>query len=331
MSTEDESDEATRFHEHHRRCGDDGAVAPPAWAEPVRRIGVLTGMDAGDPAGQSEVTALKQGLQELGWVEGRNLQIEYYWPGGEPDRIQASAKELVARGSDVIVARTTPVVAALLKETRIIPIIFTYVFDPIGSGFVRNFAQPGGNVTGFQTFEPTIVGKWLQILLEIAPSVRRIGFIYNPRTIPPDFCARSRRLLPRLQSGWSQRLFMTPRRSMLLSPHSQEQPGEGLIIVADAFTDANHALIVALAARYRLPAIYPHRFDDALITYGPDLTDLLRRAASYVDRILRGEKPSELPVQAPTKYELIINLKAAKALGLEVPGHLQQLADEVIE
>lgn len=175
------------------------------------------------PAGQSEVTALKQGLQELGWVEGRNLQIDCYWPGGEPDRIQASAKELVARGSDVIVARTTPVVAALIKETRVIPIIFTYVFDPIGSGFVRNFAQPGGNVTGFQTFEPTIVGKWLQILLEIAPFVRRIGFTYNPRTVPPDFCARSRRLLPRLQSGWSQRLFMAPRRSMLLSPHSQER------------------------------------------------------------------------------------------------------------
>jgi putative ABC transport system substrate-binding protein len=200
-----------------------GLLAPPAWAEAVRRIGVLMGMDAGDPAGQSEVTALKQGLQELGWVEGRNLQIEYYWPGGEPDRIQASAKALVARGSDVIFARTTPVVAALLKETRIIPIIFTYVFDPIGSGFVRNFAQPGGNVTGFQTFEPTIVGKWLQILLEIAPSVRRIGFTYNPRTVPPDFCARSRRLLPWLQSGWSQRLFVTPRRSMLLSPHSQER------------------------------------------------------------------------------------------------------------
>jgi putative ABC transport system substrate-binding protein len=162
-----------------------GLFATGAWAEPVRRIGVLMGMDPRDPAGQSEVMALKQGLQELGWIEGRNLQIEHYWPGGEPDRIQVSAKELVARKSEVIVARTTAVVAALLKETRAIPIVFTYVFDPIGSGFVRNFAQPGGNVTGFQTFEPTIVGKWLQILLEIAPSVRRIGFIYNPGTVPP--------------------------------------------------------------------------------------------------------------------------------------------------
>jgi putative tryptophan/tyrosine transport system substrate-binding protein len=222
-------------------------------------------------------------------------------------------------------------VAALLKETRIIPIIFTYVFDPIGSGFVRNFAQPGGNVTGFQTFEPTIVGKWLQILLEIAPSVRRIGFTYNPRTVSPGFLRAFETFAP-----------PAPIRLVAAPVHDSAEidatlaalagaPGGGLIIVADAFTDANHALLVALAARYRLPAIYPHRFDDAPITYGPDLTDLLRRAASYVDRILRGEKPSDLPVQAPTKYELIINLKAAKALGLEVPGHLQQLADEVIE
>ena len=226
-----------------------GLLAPPAWAEPVRRIGVLTGMDAGDPAGQSEVTALKQGLQELGWVEGRNLQIEYYWPGGEPDRIQASAKELVARGSDVIVARTTPVVAALLKETRIIPIIFTYVFDPIGSGFVRNFAQPGGNVTGFQTFEPTIVGKWLQILLEIAPSVRRIGFTYNPRTVPPGLLRAFETFAPLAPI----RLVAAPVRDSAEIDATLAAlagaPGEGLIIVADAFTDANHALIVALAAR----------------------------------------------------------------------------------
>jgi putative tryptophan/tyrosine transport system substrate-binding protein len=308
-----------------------GLFATRARTEPVRRIGVLMGMDAGDPAGQSEVMALKQGLQELGWVEGRNLQIELYWPGGEPDRIRASAKELVARKPEVIVARTTPVVVALLKETRVIPIIFTYVFDPIGSGFVLNFAQPGGDVTGFQTFEPTIVGKWLQILLEIAPSVRRIGFIYNPRTVPPGLLRAFETFAP-----------SAPIRLVSAPVHDSAEidatlaalagePGGGLMIVADAFTDANHGLIVALAARYRLPAIYPHRFDDALITYGPDLTDLLRRAASYVDRILRGEKPSELPVQAPTKYELIINLKAAKALGLTVPDKLLSTADEVIE
>jgi putative ABC transport system substrate-binding protein len=162
-----------------------GLFAAPALAEQVQKIGVLMGMDAGDPVGQSEVRALKQGLQELGWVEGRNLQIEHYWPGGQLDRIQASARELVGLKCDVIVARSTPAVAAILRETRAIPIVFTYVFDPIGSGFVQNFARPGGNVTGFQTYEPTIVGKWVQILLEVAPSLRRIGFIYNPTTVPP--------------------------------------------------------------------------------------------------------------------------------------------------
>jgi putative tryptophan/tyrosine transport system substrate-binding protein len=308
-----------------------GLFAAPATAEQVRKIGVLMGMDAGDPLGQTEASALKQGLQELGWIEGRNLQIEHSWPGGEPDRIQAAAKELVALKCEVIVARTTPVVAALVKETSVIPIIFTYVFDPVDSGFVRNFAQPGGNVTGFQTFEPTIVGKWLQMLLEVAPSVRRIGFIYNPGTVPPGLLHAFETFAP-----------PAPVRLVAAPVHESaeidaalgalaREPGGGLIVVADNFADANHALIIALAAKYRLPAIYPHRFDDALMTYGPDLTDLLRRAASYIDRILRGEKPSELPVQAPTKYELIINLKTAKALGLDVPMHLQQLADEVIE
>jgi putative tryptophan/tyrosine transport system substrate-binding protein len=308
-----------------------GLLAARAQAEPVRKIGVLMAMDESDPMGQSEVRALKQGLQELGWVEGRNLQIEYHWSGGEPDRIQASAKELVGSGCEVIVARTTPVVAALLKETRVIPIIFTYVFDPVGSGFVKNFARPGGNVTGFQTFEPPIVGKWLEILLEVAPSVRKVGYIYNPKTAPPGLLHAFETFVPAVPV----RPVATPvdesaEIDAALAALARE-PGGGLMIVADTFTDANHALLTALAAKYRLPAIYPHRFDDALITYGPDLTDLLRRAAAYVDRILRGEKPGELPVQAPTKYELIINLKTAKALGLDVPAHLQQLADEVIE
>lgn len=305
--------------------------AVPARAEQVRKIGVLIGMDAGDPAGQSEVTALEQGLQELGWIEGRNLHIEHSWAGGQPDRIQASAKELVGLNCEVIVARSTPVVAALLKETRVTPIVFTYVFDPIGSGFVRNFARPGGNVTGFQNYEPTIVGKWLQMLLEVAPSARRIGYIYNPRTIPPGLLRAFETFAPSAPV----RLVATPvheaaKIDATLAEFAREPEG-GLIIVADTFTDANHEPIIALAAKYRLPAIYGHRFDGALISYGPDLTDLFRRAASYVDRVLRGQKPSELPVQAPAKYELIINLKTAKALGLDVPAHLQQLADEVIE
>jgi putative tryptophan/tyrosine transport system substrate-binding protein len=308
-----------------------GLFAAQAQSEEVRRIGVLMGMDAADPAGQAEVKAFEQGLQELGWIEGRNLHVEYSWAGDEPGRFQASAKELVASKCEVIVARTTPVVAALLKETRVTPIVFTYVFDPVGSGFVRNFARPGGNVTGFQTFEPTIVGKWLQLLLEMAPSVRRIGFVYNPSTVPPALLRAFETFAPSAQAP----LVATPVREAAeidtVLAELARRPGGGLIMVADNFIDANHAQIIALAAKYRLPAIYPHRFDEALITYGPDLTDLLRRAASYVDRILRGEKPGQLPVQAPTKYELVINLKTAKALGLDVPANLQQLADEVIE
>jgi putative tryptophan/tyrosine transport system substrate-binding protein len=308
-----------------------GLFAAPAPAEQVRKIGVLMGMEATDPLGQNEATALKQGLRELGWIEGRNLQIEEAWPGGEPDRIQAAAKELVGLKCEVIVARTTPVVVALVKETHVVPIIFTYVFDPVGSGFVRNFAQPGGNVTGFQTFEPTIVGKWLQMLLEVAPSVRRIGYIYNPETVPSGLLHAFEMFAPAAPVKLAAAPVHESAEIDAALAALAGEPMAGLIVVADNFADANHALIIALAAKYRLPAIYPHRFDDALMTYGPDLTDLLRRAASYVDRILRGEKPSELPVQAPTKYELIINLKTAKALGLDVPMHLQQLADEVIE
>jgi putative tryptophan/tyrosine transport system substrate-binding protein len=308
-----------------------GLFAAPALAEQVRKIGVLMGMDAGDPVGQSEVRALKQGLHELGWIEGHNLQIEHYWPGGQLDRIQASAKELVGLKCEVIVARSTPAVAALLGETRAIPIVFTYVFDPIGSGFVRSFARPGGNVTGFQTYEPTIVGKWLQMLLEVAPSLRSIAFVYNPRTIPPGLLHALETFAPSASVRFVAAPVHEPTEIDATFAEFARQQGGGLMIVADTFTDANHAQITALATKLGLPAIYGHRFDDALITYGPDLTDLLRRAASYVDRILRGEKPSELPVQAPSKYELIINLTTAKALGLTVPDKLLSTADEVIE
>jgi putative ABC transport system substrate-binding protein len=308
-----------------------GLFAAQANAEQVRRIGVLMGMEPHDPAGLSEVGALKQGLHELGWVEGRNLQIEEFWPGGQLDHIQASAKELVGLKCEVIVARTTPAVAAILKETRAIPIVFTYVFDPISSGFVQNFAQPGGNVTGFQVFEPTIVGKWLQILSEVAPSLRRIGFVYNPNTAPPALVHAFKAFAPSAPVPLIAVPAHEPAELDAAFAQFARQPGGGMIVVADVFTDAYHAQISALATKFTLPAIYAHRFDDALVTYGPDLTDLLRRASSYVDRILRGEKPGDLPVQAPSKYELIVNLRAAKAIGLDVPGYLQQLADEVID
>jgi putative ABC transport system substrate-binding protein len=311
------------------------AVAWPqaahAQAERVRRIGVLMALDANDPEGQSEVRAFKQGLQELGWIEGRNLQVGYNWAGGEPNRIQASAKELVGLQCEVIVARSTPAVAALLKETRTIPIVFSYVVDPVGSGFVQSFARPGGNVTGFQTYEFTIVGKWLDLLMEVAPSVQRIAYIYNPATAPPGFLHTLETLAPSIPVPLVAAPVHNSAEIEAAIARLAREPDGGLMVMPDIFNDTNHAQISALTAQHRLPAIYVHRFDDALITYGPDLPDLFRRAASYVDRILRGEKPGDLPVQAPTKYELFINLKAAKALGLTVPPALLISADEVIE
>jgi putative tryptophan/tyrosine transport system substrate-binding protein len=306
------------------------SVAANAQSERVRRVGVL-GLDASDPVGQPEMKALKQRLQELGWVEGRNLQIEYRQPGAEPDRIQAAAKELVGLQCEVIVARSTPVVDAIVKEKRTIPIVFSYVVDPIGSGFIQSFPRPGGNVTGFQTYEFSIVGKWMDLLRQVAPFVRRVAYIYNPATAPPGFVrefetfARSAPV-PMAPAPVHNSAEIDAAIGELTREH-----GGGLIMVPDVFNDANHEQIITLVAQHGLPAIYPHRFDDALITYGPDLPDLFGRSASYVNRILRGEKPADLPVQAPTKYELVINLKVAKALGFAVTPNLIALADEIIQ
>jgi putative ABC transport system substrate-binding protein len=306
-------------------------LAARAQTERVRRVGVLMGLDANDPEGQSEASALKQGFQKLGWIEGRNLQLEYRWSGGEANRIQASAKELVSAAVEVIVARSTPAVAALVKETRTIPIVFSYVVDPVGSGFIESFARPGGNVTGFQTYEFTIAGKWLQLLTEVAPSVQRVGLIHNPTTAPRGFLRALGILAPSTPVQLIPRPVHNSEEIDAAIAEVAREPGGGLIIMPDIFNDANHAQIVALAAKDRLPAVYTHRFNDGLICYGPDLPDLFQRVASYVDRILRGEKPSELPVQAPTKYELVINLKIANALGLRIPPSLIAIADDVLQ
>jgi putative tryptophan/tyrosine transport system substrate-binding protein len=299
--------------------------------ERMRRIGVLMALDPGDPEGQSEMSGLKQGLQELGWVEGRNLQIEYFWPGGEPGRIEAAAKDLAGRQCDVIVARSTPVVAALLRATHTIPIVFGWVVDPVGSGFVQSFPHPGGNVTGFQNMEFSMVGKWIELLTRIAPSVRRVVYIYNLATVPTGFL----RTLDALAPTIAVQLVAAPVHNAAEIDAAvvefAREPGGGLMMMPDTFNEANYAQIIALAAKCGLPAVYPHRFDNGLISYGPDLPGLFKRAASYVDRILRGEKPGELPVQAPTSYELIVNLKTAKALGLTVPQSLVVAADEVID
>ena len=313
-----------------------GAAAWPLVAraqqrEEISRVGVLMGLEADNPEGQSELKALRQAFQELGRVDGRNLQLEIRWPGGEPDRIQASARELVTLPCEVIIARSTPATAALIKETRTIPIVFSYVGDPIGSGFVQSFAQPGGNVTGFQVYEFTMAPKWLQLLMELAPSLRRVGLIHNPDTAPPGFL----RALDELSPSLSVRLIRAPVHNAgdidaAIAGLAREQD-TGLMIMPDIFNDANHEQIAGLAVKYRLPTIYTHRFDDVLISYGPDLSDVLRRTAPYVDRILRGEKPGDLPVQAPTKYQLVINLKTARALGIDVPLSMLMRVDEVIE
>ena len=299
--------------------------------EKISRVGVLIALEANDAEGQSELKALRHAFQELGWVDGRNLQLEIRWAGGETDRIQASAKELVTLPCEVIIARSTPATAALIKETRTTPIVFSYVVDPIGSGFVQSFPRPGGNVTGFQTYEFALAPKWLQLLLQIAPSVRRVGLIHNPTTAPPGFL----RALDELPPSPSAVLIRLPvyNATDINAAIAQLARADktGLIIMPDTFNDANHEQIVGLAAKYRLPAIYTHRFDDGLISYGPDLSDVLRRTAPYVDRILGGEKPGDLPVQAPTKYELTINLKIAEALGLRTPPNLLAVADNVLQ
>jgi len=302
--------------------------------ERMRRVGVLMGLGANDSEAKADVVALKQGLQELGWTEAHNLKINYSWSGGVPDRIQSSAKELVDLQCEVIVARSTPMVAALLKETQTIPIVFAVVADPIGSGFVQTFARPGGNVTGFQNYEFTMVGKWVQMLKEIAPQVQRVAFVYNPTTTPPGFL----RSLETLAPSMSVQLLAAPVHDAAeidstLAAIARE-PGGGFLVLPDIFMIANRAQIIELAAQHRLPAVYASNLwttAHGLMSYGPDTSNLFYRAASYVDRILKGEKPADLPVQAPIKYELVINLKTAKALGLTVPPTLLARADQVIE
>ena len=306
-------------------------------ADQLRRIGVLSNIGESDLEAQSMVAALHKGLSELGWVDGRNLQIDHRWSAGNAERIATFAKELVALKPSVIVAHTTPSVIALRKVTQTIPIVFVQVSDPVGSGFITNMAHPGGNITGFTNFESSMVGKWVEMLKEIAPDISRVAFLFNPQTAPyvTRFCqgpleasARSLGLQPRASPVHDVRemenAIVTLRRD----------PGGGLILMPDGFNIVHRNRIIALAAQYRLPIISPYRFateDGGLMSYGVEQIELFRQAASYVDRILNDTRPAELPVQAPTKFELAINLKTAKALGLDVPQTLLARADEVIE
>ncbi|HEX3340892.1 MAG TPA: ABC transporter substrate-binding protein [Pseudolabrys sp.] len=303
---------------------------------PVRRIGVLIGFAESDPAVQSWLAAFRGALTKLGWTEGSNLRIELRWAGYDPDRMKTFAKELVDLRPDAIFSVTTPVTGALVRETQTVPIVIANVADPIASGFVTSLGRPGGNVTGFALFEPGMGGKWLELLRQIAPGVTRVALLFNPATtVPVKFYMSS------IEAAASS--FAIKASSAPVSAKDEIEgviaalagnPGAGLIVMPDLFNTINRDLIIALAARYRVPAIYFFRsFADSggLISYGGDFAEQYPAAAGYIDRILKGEKPADLPIQMPTKVSLVINLKTANALGLDVPLHLQQIADEVIE
>jgi putative ABC transport system substrate-binding protein len=303
--------------------------------EPVRRIAVLMTTAADDPEGQARLAAFLQGLQQLGWINGRNARMDIRWAAGNSDYTRKYAAELLALAPDVILAAGSQSVGPLLQATHTVPIVFVHVPDPVGAGFVNSLSRPGGNTTGFSLFEYATSGKWLELLKELAPSVTRVAVIRDPA----------------ITGGigqWGSIQSMAPSVGVEVLPINMRDAGDiersvtafargangGLILTASGSAFVHHDLVIALAARHKLPAVYFERFfvaNGGLISYGPELRDQYRRAATYVDRILRGEKPADLPVQAPTKFELVINRKTANALGVEIPDKLLALADEVIE
>ena len=302
----------------------------------MRRIGVLMAFAEGVPEAQSWVAAFREALQKLGWAEGRNIRIDTRWASLDAESIQRFAKELVVLQSDLILSSNTATTAALLQQTRTIPIIFVNHTDPIGSGFVASFPRPGGNVTGFINLEPTMAGKWLELLKEIAPRVNRVAFLFNPATA--TYFEYFLNPFKAAAASFGVEAIAAPvhNRSELESVIAAQarEPNGGLMVMPDPFMIAHRAEVTSLAARYRLPAVSPFRFYTqlgGLLSYGYDPLDNFRRAAFYVDRILKGAKPSELPVQAPAKFELVINLKTAKALGLTIPQSLLLRADQVIQ
>ena len=322
-----------------------GGGAAAAWPlaaraqqpDQVRRIGVLMGYAESDSDARAWYAAFREVLQKLGWTEGRNIQIDTRWATpDDAESMRRLAKELVAPQPNVILSSTTPTTTALLQQTRTIPIVFAIVADPIGSGFVASFARPGGNVTGFIFTEPTMAGKWLELLKQIAPRIARVAMLFNPVSAPyADYWLNP---FKAAATSFAVEAISAPVRDRseletVIAAQARE-PNGGLIAMPDSFLEVNRVEITSLAARYRLPAVYPFRLFaevGGLLSYGVDRTDNFRRAATYVDRIFKGENPAELPVQAPIKFELVVNLKTAKAIALDVPLHLQQLADEIIE
>ena len=306
-------------------------------SERMRRIGVLMGYPESDSDAQANVAAFRESLQRLGWAEGRNVRIDTRWPiPADVESMQRLAKELVALQPDVILSQITPTTAALLQHTRTIPIVFATVSDPVGSGFVASLSRPGGHVTGFATLEGSLGGKWVELLKEIAPRVARVALLFNPATATMAEYYLDPMKAAAASLGVEAIVAPVHDRSELESIIATQarEPNSGLIVLPDSFLTVHRAEVTSLAARYRLPAVYPFRqFAElgGLLSYGVDLLENWRGAAGYVDRILKGEKPADLPVQVPSKYELVLNLKTAKALGLDVPWFLQQRADEVIE
>jgi putative ABC transport system substrate-binding protein len=302
--------------------------------ERIRRVGVVMVTKETDPETPLRAMAFRQALAKLGWSEGRNVVIDFRFGTGDLNRFRAQAKELTGVTPDVIVAESTPATVALHQETAAVPIVFLQVANPIGSGLVASLARPGANLTGFTNFEPTMGGKWLELLKEIAPGVTRAVAIFNPETHSGQYWQSMEAAAPSLAVQFNRAPARQAAGIESAVAGLAREPNGGVVVMPDAFTLAHRELIVALTDRHRLPTIYPFRaFVDTggLLSYGIDQVDIYRQAASYVDRILKGEKPAELPVQAPTKFELIVNLKTAKALGLDVPWILQQRADEVIE
>jgi len=311
-------------------------VASARQREPVRRIGVLMSLEESEPEGQARIKAFLQGLQALGWIEGRNLQIDYRWGGGSIDHIRTYAAELVRLSPEVIVGNATAVVDALHLATNSIPVVFVLANDPIGHGHILSYARPGGNITGFTFLEVSLIGKWLELIKQVAPSTRHAALLFNPElTSYHDEFLRSSGPMQRVAS-------ITLRREPVHDSEELErvigevarEPAGSLILTSDPVIVSNLRLIARLAEQLKVPAVAIYRqyvVDGGLMSFGPDTSDIFRRSASYVDRILKGEKQADLPVQAPTKYETAINLKTAKALGLTIPETLLATADEVIQ
>jgi putative tryptophan/tyrosine transport system substrate-binding protein len=305
----------------------------------MRRVGVLMHIPESDAEGQSRIAAFRRSLETLGWAEGRNLTIEYRWTGGEAQHARAAAAEMAALAPDVVLSPSGPMLSAMRDASRTIPIVFVQIVDPVGQGFVTSVSRPGGNITGLTHFEPEMGGKWLEILKEVAPQIKQIAMLYNPQSASQG-----------AGSGVYLRSFETVASALAVRPRAlpirdaaemeravgafAAEPNGGLLVPPDIFNTVHRQQIIALASRHHLPAIYPYRFyvaSGGLISYGVELLEQYRRAAEYVDRILKGAVPGDLPIMQPTKFQLIVNLKAAKALGLAIPESFLPRADEVIE